>query len=98
MMRSEINNFLINEKICMVAMVAWSKLQDAWNGKSTTVTVDFGHAFPRKPSVVAFLSYVNGQKLLKFYSRAEVHKVTKTSADLYINCSYQCYVGWMACL
>jgi len=97
MMRSEITNFLINQKICVGGRLTEqnSQINGGWNGGSTTVTVDFGHAFPRKPTVVVSLSWVNGEIAYTY-----VQKVTKTSADVYVS-TYsggQCYVSWMACL
>jgi len=53
MMREEINNFLINEKICVGGLL--DHISGAWNVKQTTVTVDFGHAFPRKPMVLVLV-------------------------------------------
>jgi len=99
MMRNEITNFLINEKICVGGRLDGTQISGGWAGEYTTVTVDFGHAFPRKPTVVVSLSYVYGPKLAH-NALAQVQKVTKTSADVYVSTygDSQCYVTWMACL
>jgi len=100
MMRNEINNFLINEKICVAGYL---KNHGADNGGDKTVTVPFGRVFPRKPTVVAALSYVD-KTITESDNRLAAHtyvkKTTNSTADIRVitvTGSY-CYVSWMACL
>merc|ERR1712142_726796 len=82
MMRNEINNFLINEKICVGGVL---KNHGAYDGRTNTVTVPFGRTFPRKPTVVAALSYVNGRNPAKqSYANTWVVKATSSTADILV--------------
>merc|ERR1712142_577273 len=56
LMKSEINNFIINEKMCVGGRI------DRNGGEATTrTTVQFGYTFPRKPLVsVAFTNIYTG--------------------------------------
>merc|ERR1712142_869870 len=99
MMRNEINNFLTNERICV-----GDRISDhgANNGGQKTVTVPFGRTFPRKPAVVAALSYVYGYypSKVEVYASTFVKKTTNPTADIYVRTlsGTYCYVTWMACL
>merc|ERR1712142_166386 len=94
MMRIEINNFLTNERICVGGV--------GGNGGTKTVTVPFGRTFPRKPTVVAALSYVHGSDPAKIVSGAwtRVEKTTNSTADIYVGTwsGTYCLFTWMACL
>jgi len=100
MMRNEINNFLTNERICVGGEIT---NHGANNGAGTkTVTVPFGRTFPRKPTVVAALSYVYGYypSKVEVYASTFVKKTTNSTADIYVRTlsGTYCYVTWMACL
>merc|ERR1712142_906373 len=93
MMRIEINNFLTNERICVGGV--------GGNGETKTVTVPFGRTFPRKPTVVAALSYVHGSDPAKKVQGATtVKKTTNSTADVHVSTASgtYCLFTWMACL
>jgi len=98
MMRAEIKNYLITEKICVGG-------KDLRVGAGTTglKTVEFEYTFPRKPTVMAALSLVYAKKG-SVYAYAELRSVTTSSAVIFIdnilgdNKDMQCYATWMACL
>jgi len=95
MMRAEIKNFLITEKIC----VSGSDLAIGWGGLGEK-SVEFQHTFPRKPTVFAALSVVRTDPGKEVYAQAKVRSVSNSSAVIYIyNFKFTfSYVNWMACL
>merc|ERR1712142_904508 len=99
LMKSEINNFIINEKMCVGGRI------DRNGGEATTrTTVQFGYTFPRKPLVsVAFTNIYTGyagssNDWNNVYTFAT--SVTKSSAIVVIHKykTQNCYVSWIACM
>merc|ERR1712142_1217936 len=94
LMKSEINNFIINEKLCVGGVITKSS-EDA---ASTTTTVQFGYTFPRKPLVSVAFSDIYGGSSNNVYT--SILSVSKSSAVIFLN-KYEtrvCIVSWIACM
>jgi len=94
--KAEMNEFLISEKICVSGRVKGGKYLDK------TTTVQFHNTFPRKPTVSASLAYIGngGYDPSHTFASIEVVKVTTDSADIYLykNPDMHAAVAWIACL
>jgi len=106
---SEVENYLINGRICVGGAINSTDFPDTQEGRYTqevVLEVPFGHTFPRIPTILASLTtIVNNNKSTKVW--VHVKRVSTSSAVLYIkryrkkNYHYketQCNVGWLACL
>merc|ERR1712142_921239 len=94
LMKSEINNYMINEKMCVGGVIKKSG-EDA---ASTTTTVQFGYTFPRKPLVSVAFSDIYGGGSNNVYT--SILSVSKSLAVISIN-KYDtrwCFVSWIACM
>jgi len=93
LINSEINNFLINERICVSGFFVPKA-----NGHSTR-TIEFGYTFPRKPAISASLGRVfnlpNGP-----YGEIIVDQSTLTKSSVSIGTWSSTYasVTWIACM
>merc|ERR1712142_513047 len=96
--RNEINDFLIVEKMCVSGR---SSVISA--GRISNYKVEFGHTFPRKPTVSASLYYVVNYGGESGGASAYVQSVSNSSAvirfDTYIgNKKITAAFAWLACL
>jgi len=96
LMKSEITNYLINEKICVSGTFNVGKVKE-WRKER----VNYGVTFPRKPTVTASISYFyHYNPSQTAYAQAYVFEVGNSSAVVggYRYNSNTCYVAWIACL
>jgi len=99
LIKSEITNFLINERICVGARINF------WGGSPPSNTdvdhvVNFGYTFPRNPVVSTALTEVGVNNQAKSAADLRVKSISTSSAVLqtyrYENTYF--YGTWLACL
>jgi len=96
MMRSEITNFLITERICVGGQISTSTGEEY----SFERKVDFGYTFPRKPTFVASVGRFNNHdgELQGVYVWGSVTTTSAVILTYKKSSSYPMYFSWLACL
>jgi len=94
LINSEINDFLINERICVSGFfVPKAKAH-------TTRTVEFGYEFPRNPAFSASLGRVQNKPSDPYFAEIIVDQSTVTNSSAFMHTYSGTYasVSWIACL
>jgi len=97
--KSEIKDFLINERICVSGNFGGSDASH--NHIKTTHHVDYGYTFPRKPAVSVAISHYQDAIASFYYKQvmATVTEVTNSSAEISVSKKdVNWRINWIACL